>query len=167
MDDTVPIRKDRCENKISLDEKELLIPVKRKVSSDSDHYKDDSNYSPVPTKIRRFSEDEDGEIADSPNLSQREDNEVESSDVRSSSIGEHFQNVNENNPNSGEKKSSDGDLHLISQIPPTEKKKWPQKPCIICRRYGVRHDTRYYCNFCNTALCKEPCFREYHEHNIL
>ena len=52
--------------------------------------------------------------------------------------------------------------HVISRIPPTEKKKWPQKRCVICRRHGVRLDTRYYCNVCNVALCKEPCFREYH-----
>ena len=188
IDDDAPIRKSRCrygrfknnicrnslsENKISSDEKEfdkLSILVKRKVSSDSDHSMDDSDYSPVPTKIRRFSKDEDSEIEsyeieDSPNLFQDEDSEVESSDVRSSSIRRYSQdvnNINKNNLNSGEKKSSDGDRHLLSQIPPTEKKKWPQKPCIICRSYGVRHDTRYYCKCCNAALCKEPCFREYH-----
>ena len=185
IDDTTPIRKNRrrygrfkkntcrnslSENKISPDEKEfdkLSIPVKRKVSSDSDHSMDDSDYSPVPTKIGRFSKDEDSEIEsdrieDSTNVFQDED----SSDVRSSSIeggySQDVKKINKNNLNSVEKKSSDGDRHMISQIPPTEKKKWPQKPCTICRRYGVRHDTRYYCKFCNAALCKEPCFREYH-----
>ena len=52
--------------------------------------------------------------------------------------------------------------HLPSQIPPTEKKKWPQKPCVYCRKYGTRHDTRYICSSCNIALCKSPCFSEYH-----
>ena len=156
------------EKTISSNEKEfdkLSIPVKCKVSSDSDHSMDDSDYSPVPTKIRRFSKDEDSkiesdEIEDSPN------EDEDSSNIQSSSLERRYsqdvKNINKNNLNSGEKKSSDGDRHFISQIPPTEKKKWPQKPCIICRRYGVRHDTRYYCKFCNTALCKEPCFREYH-----
>ena len=54
-------------------------------------------------------------------------------------------------------------LYSLSKIVPTEKKKWPQKPCVLCRKkYGVRKDTRYICNLCNTALCKEPCFSEYH-----
>ena len=119
-------------------------------------------------KIQRFSKDEDSEIEsykidDSPTLFQDEDSEVESIDVGSSSIRGYSQDVNNiNNVNSGEKKSSDRDRHLPSQIPPTEKKKWPQKPCVICRRYGVRHDTRYYCKSCNAALCKDPCFGEYH-----
>ena len=189
VDVDAPIRKNRCrydrfknnicrnslsENKISSDEKEfdkLSIPVKHKVSSDSDHSMDDSDYSPVPTKISRSSKDEDSEIEsdeieDSPNLFQDEDRDVERSDEPSSSIeggySQDVNNINKNNLNSGEKKSSDGDRHLLSQIPPTEKKKWPQKPCVICRSYGVRHDTRYYCKCCNAALCKEPCFREYH-----
>ena len=52
--------------------------------------------------------------------------------------------------------------HTLSQIPPTERKKWPQKPCVYCRKYGVRRDTRYICSLCNAAFCKEPCFSEYH-----
>ena len=52
--------------------------------------------------------------------------------------------------------------HLPSQIPATEKKKWPQKPCVYCRKYGTRRDTRYICSSCNIALCKSPCFSEYH-----
>ena len=52
--------------------------------------------------------------------------------------------------------------HLPIQIPPTEKKKWPQKPCIQCRKCGTRRDTRYICSSCKIALCKSPCFSEYH-----
>ena len=52
--------------------------------------------------------------------------------------------------------------HTLSQIPPTERKKWPQKECVCCRKYGVRRDTRYICSLCNAALCKEPCFSDYH-----
>ena len=133
---------------------------------------DDSEYPLVPAKVWRFPKDEDSEIEsdeveNNPNRFQNVDSEVESSDVRSSNIeggySQDVNNINKNNVNLGEKKSSDGDRHLLSQIPPTEKKKWPQKPCIICRRNGVRHDTRYCCKFCNAALCKEPCFREYHD----
>ena len=123
---------------------------------------DDNDYSPVPIKLQRFFKDEDrkiesDEIEDSPNEDKYSNN------IWSSSLERRFsQDVKNINKISGENESSDGERHFISQIPPTEKKKWPQKPCILCRRYGVRHDTRYYCKFYNTALCKEPCFREYH-----
>ena len=53
-------------------------------------------------------------------------------------------------------------VHLPHQILSTEKKKWPQKPYDMCRRCGVRHDTRYYCKACDAALCKSPCFEEYY-----
>ena len=52
--------------------------------------------------------------------------------------------------------------HFLSKIPATEKKKWPQKPCVYCRKYGTRHDTRYICSLCNVALCKDTCFSDYH-----
>ena len=52
--------------------------------------------------------------------------------------------------------------HLPLPIPATERKKWPQKPCVYCRKHGVRHDTRYICSKCNIALCKSPCFSDYH-----
>ena len=52
--------------------------------------------------------------------------------------------------------------HIPTQIPATEKKKWPQKPCVLCRKHGTRRDTRHFCSFCNIALCKSPCFSEYH-----
>ena len=52
--------------------------------------------------------------------------------------------------------------HLLTRITPTEKKKWPQKPCVYCRKYGTRRDTRYICSPCNIALCKGSCFSEYH-----
>ena len=55
--------------------------------------------------------------------------------------------------------------HQVSLIRPTERKKWPQKKCVYCRRnYGLRNDTRYICMQCNVALCKEPCFADYHYH---
>ena len=130
----------------------MTIHVKRKVSSESDHSTDDSDYYPLPTKC---SKEEDSQI-------ESDKREVENKDVSPLSIeGGYFQNVNninKNNVNSRDIKSSDGNRHLLSQFPPTEKKKWSQTPCIICRR----HDTRYYCIFCNAALRKEPCFREYH-----
>ena len=50
---------------------------------------------------------------------------------------------------------------LLSQIPPTEKKKWPQKSCVNCRKHGTRRDTRYICSSCNVPLCKTPCFLEH------
>ena len=54
--------------------------------------------------------------------------------------------------------------HRLLPIPRTLKKKWPQKPCIICRKDGqLRRDTRYYCDACNVALCKNICFETYHK----
>ena len=58
-----------------------------------------------------------------------------------------------------EDKTSD---HSLSKIPPTNRKKWPQKSCVLCRKNGFRNDTRYICILCNAALCKEPCFSDYH-----
>ena len=53
--------------------------------------------------------------------------------------------------------------HSLIKIPPTKKKRYPQKICVNCRKnFGVRNDTRYICTQCNVALCKEPCFSEYH-----
>ena len=70
--------------------------------------------------------------------------------------------VNENLADTTDNESGNYKQHLPCRIPPTEKKVWPQKPCVICRRYGVRHDTRYFCKTCNVALCKSPCFEEFH-----
>ena len=66
--------------------------------------------------------------------------------------------VNENNERMKDMNSD----HTLSKIPPTERKKWPQKSCVLCRKYGARNDTRYICILCNAALCKEPCFSDYH-----
>ena len=52
--------------------------------------------------------------------------------------------------------------HAVSKIPTTERKNWPQKPCVYCWKNGIRNDTRYICLPCKAALCKEPCFSEYH-----
>ena len=53
--------------------------------------------------------------------------------------------------------------HSLIKIPPTKKKRYPQRICIHCRRnLGVRNDTRYICTLCEVALCKQPCFAEYH-----
>ena len=66
-----------------------------------------------------------------------------------------------------EKATTDGKKmkydHSVSRIPGTDKKKWPQRKCVHCRqKYGFRNDTRYKCMSCNVALCKEPCFNDYH-----
>ena len=53
------------------------------------------------------------------------------------------------------------DKHIPCRIPETTKK-YPQRECVSCRRRGIRHDTRYYCNDCsdNPALCKD-CFTNF------
>ena len=53
--------------------------------------------------------------------------------------------------------------HALIKIPPTKRKRYPQKICVHCRgNLGVRNDTRYICTLCDVALCKQPCFSEYH-----
>ena len=53
--------------------------------------------------------------------------------------------------------------HSLIKIPPTKRKQYPQKICVHCRQnLGIRNDTRYICTLCDVALCKKPCFSEYH-----
>ena len=54
-------------------------------------------------------------------------------------------------------------VHTPSRIPPSGKKKYPQRPCTSCRRNGVRRDSCFYCQSCpdSPVLCRD-CFREYH-----
>ena len=56
------------------------------------------------------------------------------------------------------------DYHIPTPILPTRKKKYPQRRCVVCRKNGAPHDTRYCCKACFElpALCKTPCFRIYH-----
>ena len=80
-----------------------------------------------------------------------------------SSITELHPNVtNRNSRNDGVMSEMSANHHL-STIYSTERKKWPQKKCVYCRqKYGVRNDTRYICMQCGVALCKQPCFSDYH-----
>ena len=52
--------------------------------------------------------------------------------------------------------------HIPTCIPVTGMKKYPQKRCVICRKHGNSRDTRYCCQECDVALCKQGCFDEYH-----
>ncbi|XP_041423567.1 piggyBac transposable element-derived protein 4-like [Xenopus laevis] len=54
--------------------------------------------------------------------------------------------------------------HFIDTLPPTPGKKFAQKACKVCRKRGIRRDTRYYCPKCprNPGLCFKPCFEIYH-----
>ena len=57
------------------------------------------------------------------------------------------------------------DEHIPSQIPATDKLKYPQRRCIVCsKKNGIKRRVRYYCKTCpeEPALCKYPCFRVYH-----
>ena len=97
-----------------------------------------------------LSEDEDVQDIDKDH----EMDEIDRIDVKSSMLyhnetGDRFHDIGQSQ-------------HLLTRIAPTEKKKWPQKPCVYCRKYGTRRDTRYICSCCNIALCKSSCFSEYH-----
>ena len=111
----------------------------------------DNNFS---TDARKEKDEEDRDESDRVEVS----DVVEVEDVESS--GDHKYGQNCYNIRTDRTNSKEG--HQLLQIPPTEKKKWPQKPCIYCRKYGTRRDTRHSCSLCNVALCKDPCFSEYH-----
>ena len=52
--------------------------------------------------------------------------------------------------------------HVLSPIPSNARNRHPQKACVVCRKYGTVHRTRYLCSICNVNLCKGRCFDEYH-----
>ena len=54
-------------------------------------------------------------------------------------------------------------FHYLEQLPSTEKKKWPTKPCRVCSK-EKRRETRYFCPVCDvrSALCVNDCFKKYH-----
>ena len=56
--------------------------------------------------------------------------------------------------------------HYQTELPPTEKKKNPTKPCRVCSKVK-RKETRYQCVGCEEkpALCIGECFKEYHVKN--
>lgn len=55
--------------------------------------------------------------------------------------------------------------HYPAYVPPTEKRKFPVKRCVVCYKNGRRRSSRYYCPDCtaNPGLCVSPCFRIHHE----
>lgn len=52
--------------------------------------------------------------------------------------------------------------HFPAHNPPTEKKKYAQKKCIVCTQRKLRKDTSIHCKTCNVALCVSPCFEVHH-----
>ena len=82
--------------------------------------------------------------------------------VQPSSLKEFMQKLDDikNGKYEETTKEDDRPIHRLVQIPST-KKKWPQKPCVYCRKNKVRRDTRYMCPPCDAALCKD-CFSKYH-----
>ncbi|XP_050316027.1 piggyBac transposable element-derived protein 4-like [Anthonomus grandis grandis] len=67
------------------------------------------------------------------------------------------------------RRSADGDnpsrqteRHFVSMIPATAAKKFAQRKCIVCSKYGKRSDTRYMCALCDVPLCLLIYFERYH-----
>lgn len=54
-------------------------------------------------------------------------------------------------------------LHYVTAIPPTEKKRFPTKPCRVCSK-EKRKETRYECTVCSEKppLCVGESFKVYH-----
>ncbi|PNF40793.1 hypothetical protein B7P43_G16808, partial [Cryptotermes secundus] len=67
---------------------------------------------------------------------------------------------------------SDGDQplrlreHFPSPVPPTPKKKYPNRHCHVCSNTTTgerrRRESRYMCAKCNSGLCVHPYFKKYH-----
>jgi hypothetical protein len=54
--------------------------------------------------------------------------------------------------------------HFPTQIPPTEKKKYPARVCRIC---PGRNETRWECVLCgNVPLHNKKCFEKYHKETV-
>ena len=121
-------------------------------------------HSPIQTKRRRISEsDDDDDDSDGDDDSDDDADHVHSQiHEKSRRISESEKDSTDNRENNTNELEMNNGKHLPTQIPSTDKKKYPQKRCVTCTGQGVRNDTRYYCKFCHVALCKDPCFREYH-----
>lgn len=52
--------------------------------------------------------------------------------------------------------------HFPGQIPPTPKKKFLSRNCVVCYKHGNRSEVRWLCNKCGVALQLENCFETYH-----
>nr|XP_045612925.1 piggyBac transposable element-derived protein 4-like [Procambarus clarkii]XP_045612926.1 piggyBac transposable element-derived protein 4-like [Procambarus clarkii]XP_045612927.1 piggyBac transposable element-derived protein 4-like [Procambarus clarkii] len=61
--------------------------------------------------------------------------------------------------------------HFIRYLPETQKKQFSTRSCYLCRTTTMapqkRKETRYWCEPCNKALCKVPCFEVYHTQKVL
>ncbi|KAK7473349.1 hypothetical protein BaRGS_00035397 [Batillaria attramentaria] len=56
--------------------------------------------------------------------------------------------------------------HRLERIPPTERKANSQKKCRVCRKRGIRSDSRFQCPVCpgQPGLCRsKDCFEVYHQ----
>jgi hypothetical protein len=52
--------------------------------------------------------------------------------------------------------------HEPMQIPPTPKKSYPTKRCVMCTSAGKRKEVRTICRVCKVALHEKGCFQAYH-----
>ena len=136
-----------------------LRPLDESVKKPSDVV--DHSVSNHSSDSDQNNDSEDGGVIEKCDASYDDSNE-DTSESDGDGIEKDHTLVKRKLSSSDEAISEDSKTHVPSRLPPTEKKKWPQKPCVVCRRYGTRHDTRYYCRMCNKALCKSPCFKEYH-----
>ncbi|KAI6647743.1 hypothetical protein LOD99_8584 [Oopsacas minuta] len=66
--------------------------------------------------------------------------------------------------NSRTKILSSKESHFPRSISPRVKKKFPTKPCRVCKQNRIKRESRYCCDSCEEqpALCVDPCFRLFH-----
>ena len=52
--------------------------------------------------------------------------------------------------------------HVLKTLKLTKNKKYPIRTYLVCKKHGMRRETRYICKFCEVPLHKGNCFTIYH-----
>lgn len=52
--------------------------------------------------------------------------------------------------------------HFPVYNPPSGRRNYSQRKCVVCRQHDQRKDTSVHCEQCEVALCISPCFKLYH-----
>ena len=104
-------------------------------------------------------------------LHKRKGGKLTSSEFRTKLVSQIIEKYGEDTKNywrGGRPSTADNPFRLVerhfpSYIPPTDKKVNATKQCVVCRKRGVRKESRYECVKCNAALCAASCFEIYHK----
>ena len=137
------------------------VNLKRKFNEETQEDGVKHKYSPSLVDFLINNNPDDSAIPVPAVKLQRLDSSV--SDCQENSVAPKSSDIDECDNPSNEVLIDGKEDHSLVKIPPTKRRKYPQKACVHCRqKYGIRNDTRYICTLCDVVLCKEPCFAVYH-----